>query len=153
MRALLWVLMLFPSLALAEVRLATEAFKIVPVKQADGSVVEEWQAAEKVVPGDKVGYRISYSNAGNEAAGQVVINNPVPAEASYIANSATGAGTAITYSVDGGKTFAVASQLTVTENGVSRAAKAEDYTHVRWQLTQPVEAGASGKVEFKVRIK
>lgn len=153
MRTLLWALLLLPSLALAEVRLTTEAFKIVPVAQADGSVTEEWQTADRVVPGDKIGYRISYNNEGNEAADSVVINNPVPAEASYIANSATGAGTAVTYSVDDGKTFAVASQLTVNENGVSRTAKAEDYTHIRWQLTQPVEAGASGKVEFKVRIK
>ncbi|WP_430461944.1 hypothetical protein ACQUQU_03895 [Thalassolituus sp. LLYu03] len=153
MRTLFWALMLFPSLALADVVLKTEAFKIVPVPQADGSVVEEWQAADKVVPGDKIGFRIAYRNDGKEAAQSVVINNPVAAEASYIANSATGAGTDITYSVDGGQTFAVASQLTVIENGERRAAKAEDYTHVRWQLTQPVEAGASGKVEFKVRIK
>lgn len=153
MRSLIWALMLIPSLAMAEVSLTTEAFKIVPVPQADGSVVEEWQAAEKIVPGDKVGYRISYRNNGSEPAENVVINNPVPSAAAYLANSATGMNTAIDYSVDGGKTFAAASQLAVNENGESRPAKAGDYTHIRWQLTQPVEAGASGKVEFQVRIK
>ncbi|MCD8522027.1 MAG: DUF11 domain-containing protein [Saccharospirillaceae bacterium] len=153
MRILLLTFAFFPALAMAEVSLLTEAFKIVPVQQADGSVVEEWQTPEKVVPGDKVGYRISYNNTGKEAAEGVVINNPVPAETIYIANSATGANSTITYSVDGGQNFGKASELTVTAQGGNRAAKAEDYSHIRWQLTQPVEAGASGKVEFKVRIK
>lgn len=152
MRTLLLAFALLPSLVLAEVSLKTEAFKIVPVPQADGTVVEEWQAPEKVVPGDKVGYRITYTNNGNESAESVVINNPVPAETAYIANSATGANSTITYSVNGGKSFGKANELTVTEQGNTRAAKAEDYSHIRWQLTQPVGAGASGKVEFKVRI-
>jgi len=153
MRTLLLAFAFLPALAMAEVSLITEAFKIVPVQQADGSVVEEWQTPEKVVPGDKVGYRISYNNNGKEAAEGVVINNPFPAETIYIANSATGANSTITYSVDGGQNFGKASELTVTAQGNTRAAKAEDYSHIRWMLTQPVEAGASGKVEFKVRIK
>jgi len=153
MRTLLLAFAFLPALAMAEVSLITEAFKIVPVQQADGSVVEEWQTPEKVVPGDKVGYRISYSNTGKEAVEGVVINNPVPAETIYIANSATGANSTITYSVDGGQNFGKANELTVTAQGATRAAKAEDYSHIRWMLTQPVEAGASGKVEFKVRIK
>jgi len=153
MRTLLLAFAFLPALAMAEVSLTTEAFKIVPVQQADGSVVEEWQTPEKVVPGDKVGYRISYNNNGKEAAEGVVINNPVPAETVYIANSATGANSTITYSVDGGQNFGKASELTVTAQGATRAAKTEDYSNIRWQLTQPVEAGASGKVEFKVRIK
>ncbi|UXD87054.1 hypothetical protein [Thalassolituus hydrocarboniclasticus] len=153
MRTLLLAFAFLPALAMAEVSLTTEAFKIVAVQQADGSVVEEWQTPEKVVPGDKVGYRISYNNNGKEAAEGVVINNPVPAETIYIANSATGANSTITYSVDGGQNFGKASELTVTAQGTTRAAKAEDYSHIRWMLTQPVEAGASGKVEFKVRIK
>ena len=152
MRTLLFTLALLPSLVFAEVSLTTEAFKIVPVTQADGTVMEEWQAPEKVVPGDKVGYRITYSNNGKDAAESIVINNPVPDATSYIANSATGAGSVITYSVNGGQSFAKASELTVTEQGETRAAKAEDYSHIRWQLTNPVEAGASGKVELKVRV-
>jgi len=152
MRTLLLTLAFLPSLVLAEVSLTTEAFKIVPVQQADGTVVEEWQAPEKVVPGDKVGYRITYANTGNDAAEAIVINNPVPQATTYIANSATGTDSVISYSVNGGKDFGKANELTITELGKTRAAKAEDYSHIRWQLKQPVEAGASGKVEFKVRV-
>jgi len=153
MRALLLTLMLLPALAMADVTLKTEAFRIVAVAQNDGSTIEEWQPAGQAVPGDQIGFRISYSNEGSERATAVLINNPIPEDAVYIANSATGAGSTITYSVDGGNTFAAASQLTVKENGEDRPAKAEDFTNVRWQLTQPVEAGASGKVEYQVRIK
>ncbi|MAD45178.1 MAG: hypothetical protein CMI02_01695 [Oceanospirillaceae bacterium] len=153
MRTLLLALMLLPSFVMAEVTLKTEAFKIVAVQQSDGTAIEEWQAADKIVPGDKVGFRISYANQGEEAAEGIVINNPVPADAEYVANTATGRNTRITYSVDGGETFATASALTVTENGASRPAKAGDYTNIRWTLNTPVEAGDSGKVEYKVRIK
>ncbi|MBU2040236.1 MAG: DUF11 domain-containing protein, partial [Gammaproteobacteria bacterium] len=121
MRTLLLAFAFLPALAMAEVSLITEAFKIVPVQQADGSVVEEWQTPEKVVPGDKVGYRISYNNNGKEAAEGVVINNPVPAETIYIANSATGANSTITYSVDGGQNYGKARELTVTAQGNTRA--------------------------------
>ncbi|MAS24103.1 MAG: hypothetical protein CMI08_13960 [Oceanospirillaceae bacterium] len=153
MRTLLLALLMVPGLVMAEVSLKTEAFKIVAVPQTDGSVMEEWRSADQVVPGDKVGYRISYNNTGSDAAEAVVINNPVPAQSEFIANSAIGAGSDVTYSVDGGNSFAAASQLTVEENGATREAKASDYTNIRWQLTQPVAAGASGQVEFKVRIK
>ena len=68
MRTLLLALLMVPGLVMAEVSLKTEAFKIVAVPQTDGSVMEEWRSADQVVPGDKVGYRISYNNTGSDAA-------------------------------------------------------------------------------------
>lgn len=153
MRSFLIALLMLPLTAVAQVTLVSEAHKVVPVTQADGTVTEEWQTADKIVPGDKVGYRITYSNTGKNAAAGVVINNPVPANTLYLANSATGAGTQITYSVDGGESFAPSAELVVVDaDGNERKARAEDITHIRWTLQEAIAQNASGSVEFQVRI-
>ena len=150
-KTLIAALALAPLMAMAQVTLTTEAFRIQAVKQADGSVTEEWQKPEKIVPGDVVGYRIHYTNTGKETATDVVVNNPVPEKTEYVANSATGMNSQITYSADQGNKFARAAELTVTENGAQRPAKASEITHIRWSINS-VAAGASGNVEFKVRV-
>jgi uncharacterized repeat protein (TIGR01451 family) len=142
---------LMPLSVMAQVNLQTEAFRIQAVKQADGSITEEWQKPEKIVPGDLVGYRIHYANTGKEKADNVVINNPVPEKTDYLANSASGMKSQITYSADQGKSFARAAELSVMEDGKQRPARANEVTNIRWTL-ESVAPGASGHVEFKVRV-
>jgi len=73
MRLLTTLLLLLPLSVFAQVNLNTEVFLVAPVTQADGSVVEEWQDAGTIAPGDKIGYRITYTNTGSEAVSGVVI--------------------------------------------------------------------------------
>lgn len=153
MRFLLIALLFLPAFAFAQVTLVTEAFKIVAVQNDDGSVSEKWVAAEEIVPGDKVGYKISYNNTGDQPAEGVVINNPVPENTLYVANSADGAGSQITYSADAGNNFARVAELVVIKDGKTRKARAEDITHIRWTLPEAVAPKASGSVEFQVRVK
>jgi len=153
MRLLLTALLFLPAFAFAQVTLVTEAFKIVAVKNDDGTVSESWVAADEIVPGDKVGYKISYNNIGDQAATGIVINNPVPENTIYVANSAQGTGSQITYSADAGKTFARTAELVVVKDGKSKKARAEDITHIRWTLPEAVAPKASGSVEFQVRVK
>lgn len=87
MRLLTAFLLLIPGLAFAQVNLISEVFKIVAVTHDNGTVSEQWQAAEKIVPGDKVGYRIRYQNEGEQAATGIVINNPIPQNTVYLANT------------------------------------------------------------------
>lgn len=104
----------------------------------------------RVLPGTKVTYTITYRNTGGKPAGNVVIHDPVPGHMHYIAGSAKGAHTTISYSVDGGKTWAAApARLTVTSsNGSTRAATADDVTTLRWVVNGKVAPGASGTVSF-----
>ena len=46
------------------------------------------------------------------------------------------------------ETFTAAEQLTVSEDGETRAAKASDYTHVRWVLKNNLAAGAQATARF-----
>ena len=108
--------------------------------------------ASTVVPGDEVIYTVTFSNVSDEPAENVVITNPLPAELTYIAGSAFGPGTDIVFSVDGGQTFAAANDLSVVENGVERAATAEDFTHIRWVMKTDLATGTQGVARFRARL-
>ncbi|HNP63882.1 MAG TPA: hypothetical protein PKH39_08070 [Woeseiaceae bacterium] len=105
-------------------------------------------AADVVVPGETVFYTITFTNVSDEVADNVVITNPIAADLVYVEGSGFGPGADLQFSVDGGETFAAAEQLTVTEDGETRAAEASDYTHVRWVLRNNLDAGAQATARF-----
>ena len=104
--------------------------------------------AEVVLPGETVFYTITFTNVSDEVADRVVITNPIAENLVYLDGSAFGAGMDIEFSVDGGETFAAAVELTVTEDGETREAKASDFTHVRWVMRNDLAAGAQGTARF-----
>ncbi|MDJ0749207.1 MAG: hypothetical protein QNJ11_06965 [Woeseiaceae bacterium] len=109
--------------------------------------------AEVVLPGETVFYTITFTNVSEEIADRVVITNPIAENLVYLDGSAFGAGMDILFSVDGGETFAVATELTVVENGEPRMAKTSDYTHVRWVMRNDLAAGAQGTARFAAVLK
>ncbi|MDH4106754.1 MAG: hypothetical protein OEW35_00405 [Gammaproteobacteria bacterium] len=110
-------------------------------------------AAAKVVPGDQVVYTVTFANVSDEAADNIVITNPLPAEMTYVEGSAFGPGAEIEFSADGGKSFAAREKLTVPdEQGGQRQARAEDYTHIRWVMREQVRAGSQGVAQFRARL-
>lgn len=107
--------------------------------------------------GDVLTYTLSYSNKGDEAATEAVVDNPISAETSYIDNSAVGAGANITFSIDKGKTYKKPALLTYEikqPNGAVQkyTARPEEYTHIRWTIKQ-VPAGTGGTLGFSVKVK
>lgn len=104
--------------------------------------------AETVIPGEHVVITTTFQNISDEAAENVVITNPIAESLSYIEGSAYGPGAEIQFSVDGGQTFAARDALTVTEDGVTRAAGADDFTHIRWVMQEVLAAGAQGTARF-----
>jgi len=114
----------------------------------DGETETRLVPAATVTPGERVIYTITFRNIGDEPAENVVITNPISESLTYLDGSAFGPGTVIEFSVDGGTRYADASELTVTENGVSRPASAADFTHVRWVMRNDLAAGAQGNARF-----
>lgn len=105
--------------------------------------------AVKVIPGEEVIYTIYYTNSGQKTTDNVVITNPLPEHMRYKDSSATGDGTAIVFSVDDGKTFAVPENLKVQDAlGKEIPAVASDYTHIRWVLQSSLPLDAKGQVGF-----
>jgi uncharacterized repeat protein (TIGR01451 family) len=145
------------SAAVAErdsaVELMTLAEVEVEVITEDGEKEVRRVEAAKVIPGDEVIYTIRYANTGDEPAENIVITDPIPEHMLYLGGSAYGEGAAITFSVDDGKTFDVADNLTVTaDDGTERPAGPSDYTHIKWMLEGELEPDAGGFVTFRAEL-
>jgi len=146
------------AMALAQEKGTIELKSIAEVEvedfNAEGQKVIQRVPAAKVVPGSEVIYTNHYTNVGSEAAANVVITNPVPEHMQYLAGSAQGADTAITFSIDGGQTFADPDRLLVVEaDGRKRPARPEEYTHIRWARQKALAPGQQDRVAFRARLK
>ena len=106
-----------------------------------------------VVPGDEVIFTSFYTNVNKEPADKVVITNPVPEHMLYVDGSATGAGSRIVFSIDGGKSYGRPEELMVTgSDGKKRQAKSSEYSHIRWEVKEAVLQGKSGFVRFRAQL-
>ncbi|MCB1162263.1 MAG: hypothetical protein R3C71_13260 [Candidatus Krumholzibacteriia bacterium] len=120
---------------------------------AQGIARQQRVPAEKAVPGELLFYRTRYANAGMSPAEDVIIHNPIPAHMVYMPGSAYGEIAQVEFSVDGGKTFAAPELLRVPDGeGGLRAARAEDYTDIRWTLVRGIAPGEDGQVGFSARL-
>ena len=109
------------------------------------------ELATEVVPGKDIIYTLTFENVGTSSGNDIVINNPIPEHTIYKTGSASGTDTRISFSVDGGQSFASPEQLTVTgADGNTRTAKASEYTTIRWQYTKLLQPGKKSSVEFRV---
>lgn len=132
---------------------SNEVFMEVEEVDAEGNINIVLEPATTVLPGEIVTYVSTVTHRGDENVDGVVINNPIPANTNYVAFTATGEGTEITFSIDGGQSFGAPQELEVTdENGVSSTAAAEDYTDIRWTFLNELTPGDSASVSFKARL-
>jgi len=141
-----------PALAADDVVLSLTAQEEVIVTDKSGNKTVKLVVPDHIEPGDIVLYSITYNNKGKKSVDSIVINDPIPENTVYIADSATGKATDITFSVDG-KHFAAADKLMVKEDNKMRLARSDEYHHVRWTLVSSVPAGGKGSVGFKARVK
>jgi uncharacterized repeat protein (TIGR01451 family) len=118
------------------------------VVDSKGQKIRTLVAAEKVVPGVEVVWTVTANNICQKPSDQVTINNAVPAHMTYVANSATGPGADISYSLDG-KNFASSDQLVVTENGAPRKARADEYKSIRWVFKNSLQPGSQLVAQFR----
>lgn len=118
-----------------------------------GETVTKLVAANTVVPGEAVIYTITFQNIGAEPAANVVITNPIAETLTYVDGSAFGPGMNLEFSIDGGQTFAAAADLTVEEDGETRPAEPDDFTHIRWVMQGELAVGALATARFSAVLK
>jgi uncharacterized repeat protein (TIGR01451 family) len=117
-----------------------------------GRAAKRLVPAGKIVPGDEVVWTITAKNVCDSAADNIVIANPVPEHMSYVANSAIGVGTTITYSLDG-QLFKPATALNVSAaDGSSRPARADEIRAIRWTYAAPFAKGATAFVRYRATV-
>ena len=100
----------------------------------------------RVVPGDRLIFVLKYRNAGDRAATDFVVTNPMPRAVAF---QETLDGTE-QVSIDGGAKWGRLRDLRVNmPDGGMRAAVPEDVTHIRWNLSKTISAGSQGKLTFR----
>ena len=90
-------------------------------------------------PGEPLRYSVVYTGVGSVAAHSVVVSDRIPPETEYLPGSATGPGTLIEFSRDGGATYGPVEDVSVT--------------HIRWNRVAPLSPGENGTVSFEVRVR
>jgi uncharacterized repeat protein (TIGR01451 family) len=139
--------------AAGDIELRNTAEVEVETKTADGKVEKKRVPAQKVLPGAEVTYTSTYRNIAKRPAGNIAIVNPVPANTTLVGGSAWGDSTEITFSADGGKTWAPANQVKVAgADGKVRPAGISEFTHVRWIHKGELAPGKQGVVGFRVVV-
>jgi uncharacterized repeat protein (TIGR01451 family) len=138
-----------PSVAvrlIAEVRMESGA--------SSGNPARYFVPATVLEQGREVFYTVSIRNPGAESAQNVVVVQRVPQNTSYVPRSAAGPGAEITLSTDGGQTFAAEDALIYTDpTGLTRPATAQDCTHIRWRLRNPLAPGAVALARFRATFR
>ena len=147
--AVLALVFVAPALAQGNcIELKTTAEVEKEVVNDKGEKTKVLAPAATVIPGTEVVMTVTASNTCKQPSDKVVINNPVPEHMTLVPGSVIGAGSDITYSVDGTK-FAPAGQLTVSENGATRAARIDEYRLIRWEFKNSLQPGASAFGRFR----
>jgi uncharacterized repeat protein (TIGR01451 family) len=124
------------------------------VSRENGRETTKLMSADRVVSGDALIYTLEIRNPGPTTQRKPVITYAVPEHMIYIADSAVGPGTDVSYSIDNGRSFDAPESLKISEpSGEWRLAKAADYTHIRWQLNHALKANSVAFVRFRARVK
>jgi uncharacterized repeat protein (TIGR01451 family) len=153
----LWVLALGPIAAAQDLSNPLAVRSIAEVESrsiAGGREVVKLIPADRLVPGDRVIYTLEVRNMSATPLDAPTVSHPVPEHAQYVADSAVGPGAAVTYSVDGGRTFDRPENLKVpAPDGAVRPAIAADYTDIRWQLKNSLKPNSVAFVRFRAVVK
>ncbi|NJN30269.1 MAG: DUF11 domain-containing protein [Synechococcales cyanobacterium RM1_1_8] len=151
---------LLKKLATPEVKLNLAAHKKLVQTDKQGKPQISWQdlgSKAVVQPGDVLRYSLSSSNIGDAAAKNLVLNQPIPAQMTYVLNSArSNAGLRVTYSIDNGRTFVAQPKVKVKQADgsiVEKPAPAEIYTHVRWQAQGDVAPATNLMASYEVKVR
>lgn len=125
----------------------------VEVKAADGKMEKKRVPVAKAIPGAEVIYTSTFRNVGKRPAGNIQVVNPVPANTTLVGGSAFGENTEITFSANGGKTWAPADKVKVVgADGKERPAGISELTHVRWVYRGELAPGKQSAVGFRVVV-
>ena len=136
--------------AATPLQLSSDVFVERQVVRADGSRSVILEKPNLVLPGDNLVFVVKYRNAGNATASNFVVTNPLPAAVAF---NGTSDGLEVV-SIDGGNVWGVLGTLRVKQSdGTTRPAQRSDVTHIKWNLNQPLTAGAQGKLIFRGIVK
>ena len=136
-----------------DIEFSNVAEQEVEVKAADGKLEKKRVPVAKAIPGAEIIYTSTFRNVGKRPAANIQVVNPVPANTVLVAGSAFGDNNEITFSANGGKTWAAADKVKVIgADGKERPAGISEFTHVRWVYRGELAPGKQASVGFRVVV-
>jgi uncharacterized repeat protein (TIGR01451 family) len=139
-----------PVFAATPLQLSSDVFVERQIQRADGTKTIVLEKPNMVTPGDNLVFVVKYKNAGSSTASNFVVTNPLPSAVMF---NGTSDGLEVV-STDGGRSWGFLKNLRVAKaDGTTRAAQRSDVTHIKWNLNQPLTAGAEGKLIFRGVVK
>jgi uncharacterized repeat protein (TIGR01451 family) len=138
------------AFAATALQLSSDVFVERQVVRTDGTKAVVLETPNMVTPGDNLVFVVRYKNVSGATASNFVVTNPLP---SAVAFNGTSDGLEVV-SIDGGKSWGILGTLRVAKaDGTPRPATQSDVTHIKWNLNQPLTAGAEGKLIFRGIVK
>ncbi len=108
------------------------------------------------VPGDTIQYSITATNKGDGIMTNPVIVDPIPAGVTYVAQSAKGDYSEISFSLDQGNTYMAWPPFYTVRNSkgllVNREASPDMITHIKWNISLELKPKESSMLEFLVVV-
>lgn len=132
-------------------RVETELTAEVRVEVMEGANrVVRFVPATVLSQGEVVYYTLKIRNPSAQYLRNVVVTQRIPANTAYVEGSASGPAADVSFSIDGGQTFAPSDALRrVDASGVERPVPGSEYTHIRWRLRYPLAPGAVALARFR----
>jgi uncharacterized repeat protein (TIGR01451 family) len=138
------------AFAATALQLSSDVFVERQVVRTGGTKAVVLETPNMVTPGDNLVFVVRYKNVSGATASNFVVTNPLP---SAVAFNGTSDGLEVV-SIDGGKSWGILGTLRVAKaDGTPRPATQSDVTHIKWNLNQPLTAGAEGKLIFRGIVK
>lgn len=117
---------------------------------------EVMQATAAAKPGELMEYRLTFVNSGESAVSGLNIVDPIPANTTFVSDSANSNAVALfEVSIDGGRTFEsepvvrIETQADGSQKEV--VISSDQYTHVRWAVEEQL-AAEGGTHEYGYRV-
>jgi len=114
------------------------------------------EKAGPVSPGEVVSYTMNSVNEGSAPAREYKAVGQIPRSATFVAGSALGSYSQISYSIDNGQQFSAQPMIDQKQDdGTIKkvAAPVSMYTQVRFAWADPLAAGGKVAASYQVRIK
>jgi uncharacterized repeat protein (TIGR01451 family) len=143
-----------PALQVAAKRPLVKVSLTAAIERASKRISVE--KAGPVSPGEVVSYTMNSVNEGSAAAREYKAVGQIPRSATFVAGSALGSNSQVSYSIDNGQQFSVQPMIDQKQaDGTMKkvAAPVSMYTQVRFAWADPLAAGGKLVASYQVRIK
>ena len=133
-----------------------EAFLVQTTANEDGTFQEELVSASTASPGDVLQYNTIYTNVSDIDLIGLTANGQIPMGTSYMESSAIITSDAIFEVLIEAEEWqelpAYKTIITAEGNEVRVEASAEDYTQIRWRISNALEPGQTVRATYRVQV-